>query len=615
MTVRERDPLGELRRELEYYRRECNELGARLLRAQEEQSAAFRDARRSRTAARLTRDLSRLVDADLTPAAIGEAALAAIVDGVLCDGGALLLEQERGSGRFAIRHGIGIALPLLADIALPQAPAFYHASTAEPVVGPAAALLERIGLPFALWAYDRRSGWALLVGNRAEVNINRAFGPDDRELVEGALLVFLDVRARRVAEIELRAAKDAAERARRQADEARIAAEQAAVAKSYFLATMSHEIRTPLTTVLGAAELLAREPADPRQRGRIAAILAAGRHLLAVIDDVLDYSRLEAGHVQLEQVELRPAEVAAAVHMLVAQRALDAGLELRFDVDRSAERTVLGDPTRLRQVLLNLVSNALKFTPCGGVTVRLRLDLTGSGAMLRAEVADTGIGIPAERRGELFEPFRQAGTSARQGEQGSGLGLAISKRLVTAMGGAIGVVSEDGGGSLFWFEVPTPLARQPTQGPASVGTPAHKGALRILVVDDATLNRELVRDMLCHHGHDVLCAADGAAAVTMATSARLDLVLMDLRMAGMDGIEATRRIRALDRPACTVPILGLTANVAASERRACLEAGMDGMLTKPIAWPQLLAALQAIGPRSGRAAGERLTAALAMDDG
>lgn len=593
----DRDPLTELRRELEYYRRECNELGARLLRMQEEQSEAFRDARRSRTAARLTRDLSRLIDADLAPAEIGEAALEVIVDGVLCDGGALLLEPEPGSGAFEVKHAVGIATPLPERIVLPEAPAYFHASTANPASGPAAALLDRIGLPFALWAFDPRSGWALVVGNRAEVNVNRAFGPDDRELVEGALLVFLDVRARRVAEIELRAAKDAAERAHRQAEEARAAAERAAVAKSYFLATMSHEIRTPLTTVLGTAELLAHEPSDPRQRRRIEAILAAGRHLLAVIDDVLDYSRLEAGRVQLQQVELRPVDVAAAVHALVEQRAKDAGLDLRFDLHPTAELTLVGDPTRLRQVLLNLVSNALKFTPQGTVVVRVRVDVMGTQATVRAEVEDSGIGIGEDKRLDLFEPFRQAGPSVREGERGSGLGLAISKRLVTAMGGTIGVVSEAGRGSLFWFEVPLPLAvAAPPTGP-DIPRTRPSDALRILVVDDATLNRELVRDMLRHYGHEVLCAANGAEAVARAASAPLDVVLMDLRMPGMDGIEATRRIRALGPPAGAVRILGLTANVLASERRACLDAGMDGMLTKPIAWPELLMAL-----RSTRAA-------------
>jgi signal transduction histidine kinase/ActR/RegA family two-component response regulator len=566
---------------------------------QEEQSEAFRDARRSRTAARLTRDLSRLVDADLVPGEIGDAALEVIVDGVLCDGGALLREREPGSGVFSITHAVGIATPSPARIVLSNVPAYFYASTGNAVSGPAAALLDRIGLPFALWAYDRRSGWALVVGNRAEVNVNRAFGPDDRELVEGALLVFLDVRARRVAEIELRAAKEAAERAHRQAEEARVAAERAAVAKSYFLATMSHEIRTPLTTVLGTAELLAHEPFDPQQRRRIEAILAAGRHLLAVIDDVLDYSRLEAGRVQLQQVELRPVEVASAVYALVEQRARDAGLALRFEVEPTAETVLIGDPTRLRQVLLNLVSNAVKYTPRGAVTVRLRVDVGRSRATLRGEVEDTGIGIPEDKRQELFEPFRQAGPSAREGERGSGLGLAISKRLVSAMGGSIGVVSEAGRGSLFWFEVPLRVAPAASRADPDRAEIHRAAALRILVVDDSPLNRELVRDMLRHQGHDVLCAADGAEAVARAADTPLDVVLMDLRMPGMDGIEATRRIRALGPPAGAVRILGLTANVLVAEQRVCRDAGMDGMLTKPIAWPELLTALSTARSRSG----------------
>ena len=258
-------------------------------------------------------------------------------------------------------------------------------------------------------------------------------------------------------------------------------------------------------------------------------------------------------------------------------------------------------------MLLNLVGNALKFTPEGWVEVHLASRPAGEGRLvLRFEVRDTGIGVTPEQAAGLFRPFAQADRSTTRRYGGSGLGLAISRRLVGAMGGEIGVESAPGAGSRFWFEVPLERGDAVVAAERAGPDPAAARPLRVLVVDDVEVNRELLGEVLGRHGHEVCFAADGAEAVALAARERFDAVLMDVQMPVMDGVEATRRVRALPPPACRVPIVGLTANVLAGERERYLAAGMDLCLTKPVAWGELLAALAGIaaGDGEGLDAGE-----------
>jgi signal transduction histidine kinase len=585
-------PPDRLERELAYYRRECNDLGARLLRLQEEQSQAFREARRSRTVAKLIRETNRLADTGIAPDDLGGPVLEIVVDNAMCDRAAFLREEPAGSGRFRVAHAVGVGDGLAAATAtVPHAPTFFFTTARTPPEPPACELTGILQLPYVLWAYDRASGQALIIGNRSEANVSRAFEAGDQELIEGGLSVYLDVLARKRAETQLREAKEAAEAAHRDAEEARAAAERAAGAKSSFLAAMSHEIRTPLTSVLGMADLLATEDLAERQNGYVEAIRASGRHLLTILNDILDFSRIEADRLELERIDFTLGGVLGELRSLVAPQAAERDLAVVFKLDERAPPMVRGDPTRLRQVLFNLLGNALKFTQRGRISIAARQTAKdGRIARLRFEVRDTGVGIPPERQAALFEPFSQHDASTTRRYGGTGLGLAICKRLVEAMGGAIGVESAPGAGSLFWFEVPLEIgdpAAAAAARPAS--EPGSTPPLRVLVAEDMRMNRELLRAMLGRHGHEVTLAQDGAEAVDWAERERFDLVLMDVRMPVMDGMEAARRIRRLPSPAGTVPILGLTANVMEAERRRCVEAGMDMILTKPVVWPELFA--------------------------
>ena len=289
---------------------------------------------------------------------------------------------------------------------------------------------------------------------------------------------------------------------------------------------------------------------------------------------------------------------------LLEQQAVDRALDLDVAVAESVPQMVRGDPTRVRQMLLNLVGNALKFTPEGGVSV----GVTGAPAgqrrvRVRVEVRDTGIGIPAERQAALFEPFSQAETSTTRNYGGTGLGLAICKRLVQAMGGTIGLDSAPGAGSVFWFELPFEVGDALPSAMPMVVNGAEVAPLRVLVVDDVWVNRELLGAMLGEHGHEVLFAEDGLDAVRVVGDERLDVVLMDVRMPVLDGVEATRRIRRMPAPASTVPILGLTANIMEDEHRRYVSAGMDLILTKPVVWPDLLAVLADVA--AGRSLGRK----------
>ena len=404
---------------------------------------------------------------------------------------------------------------------------------------------------------------------------------DDQGKPIGAMAVLRDITARQALEEELR--------------EKRAEAEAAAVAKSQFLANMSHEIRTPLTGVIGFAGLLEAMPDLPDQARRYAGrIHKSADALLLVVNDVLDFSKLEAGQVVIERRPMDPRALVDETVDLIRDQAAAKGLALRVESGPDLPARLQGDGARLRQVLLNLLTNAVKFTEAGAITVTAGY---GEGR-LRLAVRDTGVGVPAELAGRLFQRFSQIDGSNSRQHGGSGLGLAICKGLVERMGGEIGVDSQAGVGSTFWFNVDAPEVEPSTEAfgepqgggdlPTGPAAPANEGALRLLVVDDVAVNRELVSIMLAPFDVVVVEAANGPEAVATARSAPFDVILMDLQMPGMDGMAVAAAIRAGPGPNRAIPILALTANVLPSQVEACRKAGMDDHIGKPIAPDELL---------------------------
>jgi signal transduction histidine kinase/ActR/RegA family two-component response regulator len=375
----------------------------------------------------------------------------------------------------------------------------------------------------------------------------------------------------------------------------RDAADRANNAKSRFLARMSHELRTPLNGVLGLAQVLAANrslPAEARSHGTM--IERAGRHLLALVNDVLDLSQVEAGRVNFDRQPVPLGRLMDSAAVLVRPAAAGKQIHLKVAMAPGCPQVVLGDELRLRQVLLNLLGNAVKFTPEQG-HVRLEL-LPMPGQGIRIEVTDTGPGVPAEQRNLLFRDFSQV-PGHQLPREGNGLGLAISAGLVEAMEGSIGMApGPNGAGSRFWVELPLPSAigSIPT-APAAAAAPGQPG--RILVVDDVALNRLVVQALLESADYEVIMAASGREAIAALSESRFDLVLMDVQMPEMDGLEATRYIRATEaaRPdAPRTPIVALTGEEMKDEVQACFDAGMDGHLTKPADRATLLSMVRRI---------------------
>ncbi|MDX6323751.1 MAG: hypothetical protein QOK15_105 [Nocardioidaceae bacterium] len=379
------------------------------------------------------------------------------------------------------------------------------------------------------------------------------------------------------------------ESASRQLAAARDAAMQASQLKSQFLATMSHEIRTPMNGVIGLNELLLRTDLDQHQRRLASGMQLAGRTLLGLINDILDFSKIEAGELELEVVDFDVRETFHQVAAILEGTARDKEVGLQVEVGAEVPERLVGDPTRLGQVVSNLVSNAVKFTDRGDVRVSVEVEQGGADDVgLRVEVSDTGVGMTAEQVARLFEPFRQADASTTRTFGGTGLGLAISKQLVTALGGEIGVHSEAGAGSRFWFTG--------RFGRAGAGDTVVAGGERrsvrvshqerpsghVLVVEDNDINQLVALGLLEALGYTADVAVRGDEAVELARRTRYDAVLMDVQMPGMDGYAASRLIRHTEARGTRVPIIAMTASAIEGERERCLEAGMDDFLTKPV---------------------------------
>jgi PAS domain S-box-containing protein len=390
---------------------------------------------------------------------------------------------------------------------------------------------------------------------------------DDAGLLHWLDGVILDITERREMEDALREAKETAE--------------QAAAARASFVANMSHEIRTPMNSILGFTDVLLDGELPAEQRRHLDTIRSSGRSLLRLLNEILDTAKLEKGAVELEQNDYNLLSLIDELSSTLAANARAKGLHVDIHYDPALPTCLRGDELRVRQVLTNLLDNAIKFTQKGSVTLRAELQ----GEQLHFAVKDTGIGIAPERLQAIFDPFTQADASMTRRFGGTGLGTTISKQLVELMGGKIWAESEPGQGATFHVVLPLVLARFAPQQPR-VRTPAALPPLRVLVADDVPQNLELLQLLLARRGHTMTAVGDGAAVVQAAAHDSFDVILMDFQMPVLDGLSATRLIRqqAENAGRVRVPIIAMTASVLAEHRRASADAGMDGFASKPVDW-------------------------------
>ena len=443
--------------------------------------------------------------------------------------------------------------------------------------------------PFAMQhRIVRPDGGVRVLDTRGEVLVD---GSDRPARLVG---VSQDITERKKAEDVLREREQELRAARDQAV-------QASEFKSQFLANMSHEIRTPMNGVLGIAHLLLETENDPQKRTYLRALKESGHNLLSIINDILDFSKVEAGQLELENLELDLRELVGTAVGLFDSQALAKGLELNCVFSPGIPPVVLGDPVRVRQVLINLLSNAVKFSDTGGVTVSVQ---TAQSDRVRFEVTDTGIGIRPDDHQRILDPFRQADSSTTRRFGGTGLGIPICRQLVALMGGDFDYVSEFGNGSCFWFEIPLPASGKlvepavlQTQNQPQELPEVRSGGQKVLLVEDNQVNRLVAEAMLRSLGYRVEVAENGAEAVAAAGRTPYAFILMDCLMPEMDGYEATALIRRQSGPGATTPIIALTALAMNGDREKCLAAGMDDYLSKPLARAALSAALERCGIR------------------
>ena len=508
----------------------------------------------------------------------------------------------------------------------PAAESIFGYTAAEATGGP----LEDLFVPKARRDSQRRgpdhyktTREGLVLGRRIEIPAIRKDGsefPSELAITPirtGGQTIFTahlrDISERRAQEETLRRAKDHAEAANR--------------AKSQFLANMSHEIRTPLTAILGFAEVVRDGGLPPSEQAEyLRTILDSGRHLRTLIDDILDLAKVEAGHMEFEEVPCDPARVINEVVSVLRVRAAEKGLSLEVRWDGRVPASIRTDPVRFRQLLVNLIGNAIKFTDNGGVRVVARLERSEAGPMLIVEIRDTGMGIEAEDLGRIFSPFEQADGSMTRRAKGTGLGLAISRHIAEGLGGELAVSSQMGSGSVFRARIAT----GPIDGVAMLDEPRSEAigavgadgsavdltGLHILVVDDGAENRKLIRLVLRRAGAAVTCAADGQECLDLTAETDFDLVLLDMQMPVLDGYQTADRLRTRGFEA---PVIALTAHAMRGDDRRCLEAGCSGYLCKPIDIDRLLTTVRLAAPAAhskpcnGRPAAEATVHPIAVD--
>ncbi len=381
-------------------------------------------------------------------------------------------------------------------------------------------------------------------------------------------------------------------------------AEEASEVKSQFLANTSHELRTPMNGVLGMTELLLQGPLTADQRHQVERIRQSGESLLHLLNNILDLSRIEAGRMDLEIDDFDLSKLIDGVVGVLEPTARSKGIGLDATITGGAPLRLRGDGARMNQLLLNLVGNAIKFTEVGGVTIKADARLADDRRVaIMVEVIDTGIGIAEEALATIFDAFTQADNSTTRLYGGSGLGLSICKQLVQLMGGEIGADSVVGAGSRFWFKVDCALAEEDTENPELRGEMPIVAIpkLRILLAEDNVVNQEVAVMTLEHHGHTVTCVGNGVEAVHAVETGSYDLILMDIQMPEMDGVAATKAIRALPGTVAGVPIIALTANVMKGDRERYLAAGMNGYVEKPLQADRLFSTIQTIFPAAAAA--------------